>query len=262
MKKILVLSCVLGLSTLAQAQQPIKNKRGVTLTPEAGELALSIDAVPFLKFGGSLFNDQNVSPFAAFGINYPLTFTGLYVKKENLAYRGKVRLGFGVQKEDTLVARIGSTNINETVANERKLSTSNITIGAGIQKWRGKSRVQGYYGGEMLFSIGTEKTTYNYGNPLSSENQTTRLKSEKPGNTFGFMLRGFVGLEYFFSPKVSLSAEFGWGPSLLSRGKGEVQTETWNGSGAELKVSNTGKSSDFVMDNDNSNGAINLSVYF
>jgi hypothetical protein len=262
MKRLLFIAGALLLSASVFAQQPIKNKNGVILTPEVGEFAINIDAIPFLKFGGSLFNDQNESPYANFGVNYPLTFTGLYVKKENLAYRGKVRLGFGVQKEDTLVGRIGSTNPNETVSNETKLSTSNITIGAGIQKWRGKSRVQAFYGGEALFSIGTEKTSYTYGNPLSSENQTTRLKSEKPGNTFGFMLRGFIGLEYFFSPKVSLSAEFGWGPGILATGRGEVQTETWNGSGSELKISNTGKSSDFVLDNDNSNGAINLSVYF
>lgn len=262
MKKLLLLSASLLWTAVLFAQQPIKNKHGVVLTPEVGEFALNIDAIPFLKFGGSLFNDQNESPFANFGVNYPLTFTGLYVAKENFAYRGKVRVGFGVQKEDSLVGRIGSTNPNETVSNETKVTSTNMTLGAGIQKWRGKSRVQAFYGAEALFSIGTEKTAYTYGNPLSSENQTTRLKSEKPGNTFGFMLRGFIGLEYFFSPKVSLSAEFGWGPSWLARGRGEVQTESWNGSGAELKISNSGKSSDFVLDNDNSGGAINLSVYF
>ncbi|MFN8153041.1 MAG: hypothetical protein U0Y08_01980 [Bacteroidia bacterium] len=260
-KSIALLAFVLSGGCL-MAQNPIKNKDGVVLTPEPGEFALNIDAVPFLKYAGSLFNDQSDAPYASFGSNYPLTFTGLYMKKENFAYRAKVKLGFGVQKADSLVARIGSTNPNETVANETKLSTSNITLGAGIQKWRGKTRVQAYYGGEVLFSIGTEKTSYTYGNPLSSENQATRLKSEKPGNTFGFMLRGFVGIEYFFSPKVSLGAEFGWGPSILSTGQGETQSESWNGSGTEVTITNTGKSSEFVMDNDNSSGAINLSFYF
>ena len=88
------------------------------------------------------------------------------------------------------------------------------------------------------------------------------FKSEKPGNTFGFHLRGFVGIEYFFAAKASLSAEFGWGPALSSTGQGETQTESWNGSSAETKVSNTGKSSVFSFDNDNANGAINLNFYF
>lgn len=262
MKKPILIAALVLITGSLFAQNPIKNKSGVILTPEVGEFALSIDAVPFLKYAGSLFNDQTNEPYASFGSNYPMTFTGLYVKKENLAYRAKLKLGFGVQKDDSLVARIGSTNPNETVANETKVSTSNITIGAGIQKWRGKSRVQAYYGGEVLLSIGTDKTSYTYGNPLSSENQTSRLKSEKSGNTFGFMVRGFVGIEYFFSPKVSLGAEFGWGPGIVSTGQGETQSESWNGSGAEVTITNTGKSSTFTMDNDNSSGAINLSFYF
>ena len=262
MKKTIAAAALILASTSLWAQDPIKNKHGVVLTPEAGEFALNIDAVPFLKYGGSLFNDESNAPYASFGSNYPLTFTGLYMKKNNFAYRAKLKLGFGVQKYDSLVARIGSTNPNETVANETKLSTSNITIGAGIQKWRGKTRIQAYYGGEVLFNIGTEKTSYSYGNPLSSENQATRLKSEKPGNTFGFTIRGFVGIEYFFAPKVSLGAEFGWGPGFFSTGQGETQSESWNGSGSEVKITNTGKSSEFSMDNDNSSGAINLSFYF
>lgn len=262
MKKHLITAAMLLTCSMAFAQEPLKNKNGVIITPEPGEFAIGIDAVPFLKYGGSLFNDSNDSPSAEFGAGNPLTFSGLYVKKENFAYRAKVRLGVGVLKEDTLVARVGSTNPNETVANETKTSSSNITIGGGIQKWRGKSRVKGFYGGELLFNIQTEKTSYSYGNALSSENQATRTKSEKPGNSFGFQLRGFVGVEYFFAAKMSMSAEFGWGPSLISTGQGETQTESWNGSSAETKVSNTGKSSVFTFDNDNANGAINLNFYF
>lgn len=262
MKKTLICLGLVVVGLSASAQEPMKNKHGVIITPEVGEFSFGLDAVPFLKYAGSLFNDSNDSPSAEFGANNPVTFSGLYVKKENFAYRTKLRLGFGVEKQDTLVPRAGSTNPNETVADETKLSTSNITIGGGIQKWRGKSRVKGIYGGELLLNIKTEKTAYSYGNALSSENQTTRTKSVKPGNSFGFQLRGFVGVEYFFSAKMSLSAEFGWGPSLVSRGQGETQTESWNGSGAETKITNTGKSSEFRFDNDNANGALNLNFYF
>lgn len=258
------LTGVLILSGLAitLAQEPLKNKNGIIITPEPKEFGLSIDAVPVLRYAGSLFNDSNEEPSAQFGANNPLTLSGLYVARENFAYRAKVRIGISSEKQDTLVARAGSTNPNETVANSTRTTETNFTIGGGMQWWRGKARVKGYYGGELLFNINTAKTNYEYGNALSSENQATRIKSEKPGNSFGFHLRGFVGVEYFFAAKMSVSAEFGWGPALVSTGQGELQEESWNGSGVDVRVANTGKSSAFNWDNDNANGAINLNFYF
>ncbi|MBL7923683.1 MAG: hypothetical protein JNL88_05755 [Bacteroidia bacterium] len=262
MYKAALLSVFLFFTTLSHAQEPFKNRDGLVITPEKGEMSIGFDAVPFLKFMGSLFNDDNSAPLADFTARHPLTFTSVYVYKENTAIRSKVRLGLGVEKTDTLVPRIGSTNPNETVSNETKVATSNITLGAGLQKWRGKGRVRGFYGGELLIKISTEKTTYSYGNAMSSENQATRTKSVKPGNNFGFNLRGFVGVEYFFAAKASLSAEFGWGPLLNTKSRGEVETESWNGSSAEATVTESGKSSSFQFDNDNAGGSLNLNFYF
>jgi hypothetical protein len=182
--------------------------------------------------------------------------------KDDLALRSRIRIGLGVNKTDTLVARVGSTNPNETVSNETKINTSNITLGSGLQKWRGKGRVRGYYGGEILFSVNTEKTTYTYGNALSSENQNTRTKSSRPGNTFGFHLKGVLGVEYYFAAKSSLSAEFGWGPQLKTQGRSKIESESWNGSGSTSQSQEGGKSSSFVFDNDNAGGSLNLNFYF
>ncbi len=262
MKKVFITILFICSVNFLKAQAPHKNKEGIVITPEKGELSIGFDAVPFLRFMGSLFNDNNSAPLASFTAYHPLTISSMYVVKENVAVRGKIRLGFGVEKTDTLVPRIGSTNPNETVSNETKVSTSSITIGGGLQKWRGKGRMKGYYGGELLLSITTEKTTYSYGNPLSSENQITRLKTSAPGNQFGFNLRALIGAEYFFAAKASISAEFGWGPMLLTRARGEVESESWNGSNAENTVTNSGKSSDFRFDNDNAAGSLNLNIYF
>lgn len=261
MKKILT-SILLLFSLHLAAQQPIRNKNGMVITPEKGEFSLGFDAAPFLKYAGNLLGSGNDSPEALFSANSPLTISGKYLKNENTAYRMMVRLGMGVFKEDTLVPRLLSTNPNERVANETKTVTGNIVIGGGIQKWRGKSRVRGFYGGELLLGITTEKTTYTYGNDLSQENQTQRMKTDKQGSGFSFHLRGLAGVEYFFAPKSSLSAEFGWGPRLVSTGRGERQTESWSGSGVETQTEETGKNSSFTFDNDNASGAINLTFYF
>jgi len=242
--------------------EPFKNKRGDVITPEKGDMSLGFDAVPFIKFVGNLFNPEKSTPTSSFTAENPLTINGKYVYKENTALRSLVRIGAGVIKSDTLVARAGSTNPAETVSNETKTNTSNIVLGGGLQKWRGQGRVRGFYGGEILFSIQTEKTSYTYGNALSSENQSTRTKSVKPGNTFGFHLKGVIGVEYFFAEKSSISAEFGWGPQLQTRSRSEVITESWNGSDAQSATSEGGKSSRFLFDNDNAGGSLNLNFYF
>jgi len=264
MKKTpLILALFLFIVQQLSAQEPLKNKNGVLVMPEAGELALGFDAAPFLRYAGNLLNGENNAPNADFMQAYPMTITGIYMKRNDFGYRASVRLGFGTEKSDTLVKREGSTNPNETVSNETKTNSSDITIGAGIQKWRGKSRFKGIYGAEFRFNIATEKTTYSYGNPLSAQSSTsTRTISDKSGSTFGFMLRGFVGIEYFFAAKASLGAEFGWGPALQTKGRGEVKSESWTGNGVNDSVTETDKSSSFRFDNDNASGSINLRFYF
>ena len=261
MKKILTLALVL-ISLCGSAQQLLRNKKGEVITPEKGEFSLGFDAAPFLTYAGNLLGSGNESPGALFSANSPLTITGKYLKNETTAYRMMLRLGLSVFKEDTLVPRLLSTNPNEKVANETKTITGNIILGGGIQKWRGKSRVRGFYGGEILLGITTDKTTFTYGNELSQENQAPRSKSDKKGSEVSFHLRGFAGVEYFFAPKSSLSAEFGWGPRLSSTGRGESQTESWSGAGVETQTEETGKKSEFSFDNDNAAGAINLTFYF
>lgn len=262
MKKLTLILSFIFITLIATAQEPFKNREGLIITPEKGEMSIGFDAVPFLKFVGNLIHSDNDAPNSNFTVENPMTITSNYMLKDNVAFRSKIRLGLGVVKTDTLVPRIGSTNPNETVSNETKVNTSNITLGGGLQKWRGKGRVRGFYGGEILVSIATEKTTLSYGNPLSSENQSTRTKSIEPGNTFGFHFKGFIGVEYFFAAKSSLSAEFGWGPQLQTRSRSKVETESWNGSSAASESQDGGKSSTFMFDNDNAGGSLNLNFYF
>ena len=77
-----------------------------------------------------------------------------------------------------------------------------------------------------------------------------------------FFFKGFIGVEYFFAAKSSLSAEFGWGPQLQTRSRSKVETESWNGSSAASESQDGGKSSTFMFDNDNAGGSLNLNFYF
>jgi len=256
---VTLLACSLNLN----AQDILKTKSGKPILPAKNDFALNIDAVPFINFTGNLFNgSSSIAPQFLFSELHPMTLSGLYLKENDLAYRMKVRIAFSSFKNDTAVAKNGSTNPNELVIDESIQKKTAITFGLGVQKWRGEGRVRAFYGGEILYGVKTDKTTNTYGNELSNENQVTRNTLYKPGNTIQFSLRAFVGIEYFFAPKMSISGEFGWGPSVQSRKAGELVREKWNGGSVEVITTGTGKSSLFAIDNDNNGGAINLNIYF
>jgi len=169
-----------------------------------------------------------------------------------------------------------------------------ITLGAGIQKSRGKGRLHGIYGAEAMISFdGAEKTTYEYGNAfildttaaanqgtanvydpnvLSGESYKNSRNTEvKTASSFSFGVDAFIGVEYFFAPKMSFSAEYNWGITISSSGEGETTTETT--SQPNLAANNstwvvtstttkTGGNSDFNIGNGNINSSSTGNIVF
>ena len=143
---------------------------------------------------------------------------------------------------------------------------------------RGKTRLQGYYGGDFLFWMTGAKTTYDYGNALDGVNNTDasassnnfggniigvgpgsgRVTENKSGSTLGIGLFGFIGAEYFILPKISVGAEYSWGVSFSTTGEGEVTTESVGGVGPVVGkiTTKTAGGSSFGIDNSiNGNGS-------
>jgi len=280
MKKLFI-TAALASSCMFAGAQDMMSKKGTPILPEAGDWSIGVDATDLIQYFGNLFtkdanNNSSLSP----QINQ--TLTGLYVKDENTAFRMKLRIGFNSGSTDNLVHETGNASADATVTDTRKMSDMNFTIGAGIQKSRGKGRLHGIYGAEVGFGIGSGKTTYTYGNDFNSttiaaggpESTTDfdlgtsapvsfRTTESKNGSTFSFGLDAFIGAEYFFAPKMSLSGEYAWGLGLSSTGEGEVSTEIVNATldGSDSNTSKTGKSSNFGVDVTNI-GSITLHFYF
>lgn len=255
---------------IAQETGGMTSKKGEAILPEADDWALSIDAVPVMNYLGNMLNGNlgNASP--SFGYpNAPLAITGKMFKDEKTAYRAMIRLGFGSTNMNNYVDdNINTTDPNVMVSDSWKASYNNIVLGGGIEMRRGKTRLQGFYGGMLMFGIGGGKNTYTYGNAFSSTNTTptsttswspitatsaaSRTTESKAGSTFNLGLRGFIGAEYFIFPKMAVGCEFGWGLGMSSTGEGEVTTEAWDpvGLAAKKTTSKTGKSSKFGLDTD------------
>jgi hypothetical protein len=271
-KKALLIATLFG-ATTSFAQ--IESTNGWQVLPEAGDIAVGMDAIPVIDFALNAINIMNntgqTGANPGYVTGYTQTLVGKYFVDAETAYRAKVRIGMGSTSNTTLVTDVTSTATPPAMVEDvEKIGSSNITLMGGIEKRRGHNRLQGFYGGEAGIMLGGGKSTYEYGNGLSTTNtahtntfgQGAGLLEAKNGSTFGFILRGFGGVEYFFAPKISIGAEFGWGLDFSSTGDGETQVEAWNGTGAETTTTTTAGGSNFSLDVDNASAALTINFHF
>lgn len=210
---------------------------------------------------GKYFLDDNTALRVKFGVN---TVTGTVVNPvqdaivADQASRGTVN--------DQLAAAL------VTVNDEMSFNRTNIMVMGGYEKRRGYGRLQGYYGAELGFGLSTGRNTYTYGNDFSGDytvqhssigNFNNLLNGNTAGNAtvsdptstnvndfdnfrrletnFGTSItigaRGYIGVEYFFAPKMSVGAEYGFGYAFTRTGTITVGNERfYNGQNGPTSV--------------------------
>jgi hypothetical protein len=271
MKKSIALVAMAFGVTSAFAQD-LTSKKGEPILPEAGDYAISIDATPFLNYAGNFFGktNNNVAPtFDFFTKNQ--TITGKMFKDANTAYRASLNIGFGgpsVKQNVTALPTTTATVYPATapvVENKWKQSNTKFGVSVGLEKRRGKTRLQGVYGADLGIWFASTKNKFTYGNTLadntvaaSAVNVTAadgfsgfavgtttananynaappivgvngsgaRMTEMKSGATISFGVRAFVGAEYFIMPKISIGGEFGWGIGYMMTGKSKTTWES------------------------------------
>ena len=175
-----------------------------------------------------------------------------------------------------------------TVDDKVNFHTTNVLLAVGYEKRRGYGRLIGFYGAELGVGRSNANQTITYGNafsdlyradytsnfnspvtvstfnPVSASNGVRNL-STTFGGTWRFGLRGFIGVEYFIFPKISIGAEFGWGFAYTKQ-KGSVLTNEvyFNGQNgpqvAKETKSVSGGSSNTGFSVDNNNGSPSYSI--
>jgi hypothetical protein len=273
-KTVLFAAALVAASTVSAQTGEITSNRGENWLSQDGDWGLTFDAQPFLNYAGNLFNGTSGNGGAQFTWANPMfAIQGKKLIDANTAYRGKLRIGFGSDKTTTLVDAIPQPNPTPNppaqVEDVAKDGSFNLVLGGGLEKRVGSSRVVGIYGAEAYVALGSSKTTFEYGNAISADNQTSRNTEEKNGSTFGFGLGVFGGVEWFCAPKLSLSGEYTWGLMLSSTGYGETTTESWdptanNNQGAVTTVTVEGpdKSNSFGLDTGISGLSVGINFYF
>ncbi len=282
MKKISILMVLVFAMFSSQAQmgdeskkEAFKSKRGVYILPEAGDIALGFDAAPFFGYLGDMFNGT-----ANNGINTDFirrqAIAGKYFLDENTAVRAELRIGINNTKNQEFVAESGTDLAQNVFVTDKQIrKQTDLHLSAGYEMRRGYGRVQGYFGG--MGGVGYTKTniSYEYGNPITAvytnpaannygNNLTGRGRITEVNNltdlTFG--VRGFIGVEYFFAPKISIGAEFGWGPSFSVTADGNTTEEFWTGTELKTQTTDVARDTQFRLDTDNAMGNIFLLFHF
>lgn len=306
MKKSIALVALAFGVTNAFAQD-LTSKKGEPYLPEAGDWGLAIDATPFLNYAGNFFGKSanNVAPTWNWfnGSGTAQTITGKYFVDATKAYRGSVRIGINSNTQrnnvqDRLAAAAAGTvtgypSSAKEVENSWKRSNTVVGLAAGMEMRKGKTRLQGYYGGEAGIYMDMQKDKFVYGNALAatttaslnvdvdptddafsgSNNLSTtanipgmtaagaRATEIKRGTIFSFGVRGFIGAEYFILPKMSLGGEFGWGLGISSQGKSSTTWESVGNASSPASGSNSvgtttlegAKDGSFWLDTDGKN---------
>jgi hypothetical protein len=296
MKKSTLLLAALAFSASAAFAQDLTSKKGENFLPEAGDWSLGIEATPFLNYVGGFFSNAGAAAPTWNFLNGNQTIIGKMYTSETSAYRAIVRIGFNSASQTAQIADATQTTAptypNLPAMKEDKMKTGSrfIGLGAGIEMRRGKTRLQGFYGADAMFWMGGGKSTYEYGNTLSTgstpvtvanstnfgTNITTdtygnaaRITEMKNGSTIGIGVRGFVGAEYFIVPKISIGAEFGWGVGFQMNGASSITMEFIGGAPATVGTQTVegNKSSALMLDVDrnafgSANGSFRLNLHF
>ena len=261
MKKSIALVAMVFGGSSAFAQD-LTSKKGEPFLPVAKDIAISIDAYPIISTMGNLMSDNGEKKVKGTGgaTNYIMA---KYFLDEKTAFRAVLGLNFGSTTTITMVNQVGGL-ATAFVEDSEKESYNSITIGGGLEKRRGSTRLQGYYGGMLLFSLGGSRTTNTYGDPLSLTNAGPRQTLAINGSTFGLNVNGFVGAEYFVLPKVSIGAEYWWGIGLNSTGKSSTTTErvNINGSIETTILEGTVSNSSFGFNGQYGNAALFINLHF
>ncbi|MBN8694210.1 MAG: hypothetical protein J0L69_13530 [Bacteroidetes bacterium] len=271
-KSIALLALAFGV-TGAYAQD-LTSKKGEPILPEAEDWSIGVDATPFLNYVGNMFGKtaNNVAPtWNNYGANQ--TIVGKKFKDAQNAYRAIVRIGYSNQSWKNEIAKpVASTSTPPTFPNKPEMvedkysrSSTFVGVGVGMEKRKGKTRLQGFYGADVFIWFSSSKDKFKYGNDLVQQNAAStidpdvdpvthstdwstipaaglatantgntglnagavqwRKLSEKSGGQFGLGVRAFIGAEYFILPKISLAGEFGWGVGVAMNLKSKTVYE-------------------------------------
>jgi hypothetical protein len=288
--KFLSLLAAFGVAISATSAQdePMTNKNGQAIMPVAGDIGLGFNAVPLLSFVGNSFNGNTNNTYAGSNrfvsnLNTNAIF-GKYMLTDKTAIRAHLRIAGTRTSINNSVFDNTANNPDSLVNDNLVINNSLYVLGGGYEMRRGNGRLRGFYGAEAFVGYGRpDQRRYSYGNAfgalnpaptstdwdgqggVNNESPTAERKvSQLGGSQLTLGVRPFIGVEYFFAPRISIGSEFGWSIAYNRFGRTTSTYEAFESSTNNI-ISRTEKGSitnQTSVDTDNFNGALFLMFYF
>ena len=247
MKNLVTIFFVFGIFCIANAQE-IQSKKGENYLPEAADWAISFNANGVFKYLGNAFNGKLDNEAPSFSSPNGNAFVGKKFITDKSAYRVVAELGY--------ISNSELINFANNEASFIKQTGLGVTLGFGKEWRRGKTRLQGFYGADVLVtmnsgSFGGSKTNAITGAFIESSELKKSLG-------FGAGVQGFLGAEYFIFPKFSLGAQYTYRVGFSNEGELTITKKIGN---AAPVTANFGKTSNYNL---GSLGVpfINLTLHF
>ncbi len=257
----------------------VLGKKGQDIMPIAGEWGIGINASSLINNVLGTFGDGPNATGSSYFVN-----GGVY-GKYFLTNSSAIRAGFNLFAQND-ADRVTVSNDNATLTHPDSVvfdishfyqNDYNFTVGYEMRQ--GKSRFRAVYGGNMNFGLSYQRNVYEYANEMGEantrpsinvgayRNNNERIINDQSTGNITLGVRGFLGVEYFFAPKVCVGTEFGL---LASKtwSRDIVETlEYWDVTDNELKTKEDRRSinagrRDFTLSTDNFNNSLYLMIFF
>jgi hypothetical protein len=277
-----------------------RNKKGQLILPKKGDIALGFNTIPVLDVLLGTLNRATPFAGSSNMVQYTQNSNNQIMGKYYLEDKAAIRVRFGfntlsgsmtnqVQDSkamyDASFGTIDDINKASLLRVDDKLTfvKNNWLLSVGYEKRRGYRRLQGFYGLELGIGSNNSSQKVSYGNAFSdvysvqytsnfnsfattSQNPTAngrvvRNLETKSRGGMRYGVRGFIGIEYFFFPKISIAAEYGWGYAITTRHGATSKQEVYNNgqNGPEVITETVDTDSREVLKGfsvDNNNGSI------
>ena len=244
MKKIILTAAAMFAFSFANAQD-LKSSKGENYLPEAGDWSISFNADNLFNYAGNAFSNA--------GNN---TIGQVQNSNTNGSFTGKKFVTATQADRYTVAFQLGGGSSTAVSGVETATTNLNVTAGIGKEWRRGKTRLQGFYGYDLVANINflnnTKTTT-----PVSAT--TSTVNDFKGGFGFGLGANGFLGAEYFIFPKIAIGAQYTYGVSLNITGAST--TTNTNAAGVAGPEQKGAKSTNFGVGNVGV-ASMSLSLYF
>jgi hypothetical protein len=209
--------------------QDITSKKGENYLPETDDWSIAFNINNVFRFLGNSFNGNfnNASPSLDFVeqnnsnigliplegiqlVNNSGTFVGKKMLADNKAFRMLANFNFSTTNFDYRV----ESEDEEPQELNLKYNAFALSVGVGKEWRKGSTRLQGFYGGDVLLNLNSAEVDYG--------NEGLKLKQGLGG---GLGVNGFIGAEYFLFPKMAVGVQYTYNVSANLFGKIELNDD-------------------------------------